>query len=219
MTMQPASLRHLTCARCGAAFTCGTGGRDGRCWCAEEAYRLPMPTEGDDCLCPRACAPTPNGSKRRRADDPIHTSRRTCVHRRTPNASAQGISLLGTWEIVEAQPAPWAEESQHASLTAAGKRLIKQVITFAPREVISQQQSARLQARRIRADRPRGRRHVSGQPARAQPDRGGAAARLQEGDSPGVDLKCRTGAYSYHFRDRNTALTALGNVIYTLKRQ
>ncbi len=52
MTMQPASLRDLTCARCGAAFTCGTGGRDGRCWCAEEAYRLPMPTEGDDCLCP-----------------------------------------------------------------------------------------------------------------------------------------------------------------------
>ena len=32
-----------------------------------------------------------------------------------PGASAQNISLLGTWEIVEAQPAPWTEESQRAT--------------------------------------------------------------------------------------------------------
>ena len=47
--------RRLTCARCGAAFDCGSGGRDGGCWCNDEAYRMPVPSEADaDCLCP-AC--------------------------------------------------------------------------------------------------------------------------------------------------------------------
>jgi hypothetical protein len=49
------TVRDLRCARCGAAFTCGTGGRDGGCWCCDEAYRVPMPaTAAQDCLCP-AC--------------------------------------------------------------------------------------------------------------------------------------------------------------------
>jgi hypothetical protein len=52
MTTSPAA-RALTCAQCGAAFTCSG---DTECWCAAEPYRLPMPeTEGaGDCLCP-AC--------------------------------------------------------------------------------------------------------------------------------------------------------------------
>jgi len=49
------SVRDLRCARCGAAFTCGEGGRNGGCWCADEDYRVPMPVSAaDDCLCP-AC--------------------------------------------------------------------------------------------------------------------------------------------------------------------
>jgi hypothetical protein len=46
--------RDLTCARCGAAFECGS--TVGKCWCAEEDFRLPMPAinSGEDCLCP-AC--------------------------------------------------------------------------------------------------------------------------------------------------------------------
>ena len=47
--------RRLTCARCGTAFDCGSGGKDGGCWCMDEADRAPMPTTADeDCLCP-AC--------------------------------------------------------------------------------------------------------------------------------------------------------------------
>jgi len=52
--MQPdvRTLRQLACARCGTTFECRLGGG---CWCAEEAFRLPMPEEaGEDCLCP-AC--------------------------------------------------------------------------------------------------------------------------------------------------------------------
>jgi len=45
-------MRSLTCARCGAAFECGSTA--GACWCAAEDFRLPMPPAGstDDCLCP-----------------------------------------------------------------------------------------------------------------------------------------------------------------------
>ena len=47
--------RRLACARCGAAFDCGSGGRDGGCWCMDEAYRMPVPSAVDaDCFCP-AC--------------------------------------------------------------------------------------------------------------------------------------------------------------------
>jgi hypothetical protein len=46
----PSSSRTLTCASCGTAFGCTL---DGACWCAEESFRLPLPTEAaQDCLCP-----------------------------------------------------------------------------------------------------------------------------------------------------------------------
>ena len=47
--------RRLACARCGTAFECGVGGRDGGCWCMDETVRMPIPESGsEDCLCP-AC--------------------------------------------------------------------------------------------------------------------------------------------------------------------
>ena len=46
-------IRRIACARCGATFDCGNGGRDGGCWCADESYRLPMPGADQDCLCPQ----------------------------------------------------------------------------------------------------------------------------------------------------------------------
>ena len=45
----PKPPRAMTCAHCGAPFSCG--GPD--CWCAAEADRLPMPTDpAATCLCP-----------------------------------------------------------------------------------------------------------------------------------------------------------------------
>jgi hypothetical protein len=40
--------RRLVCSRCGTEFTCDLSGA---CWCAEETAKLPMPAEGEDCLC------------------------------------------------------------------------------------------------------------------------------------------------------------------------
>ena len=44
-------MRSLTCARCGAAFECGSTADT--CWCAAEDFRLPMPPADstEDCLC------------------------------------------------------------------------------------------------------------------------------------------------------------------------
>jgi hypothetical protein len=42
-------LRRLACANCGAEFGCNLSGA---CWCMDQAYRLPMPSDGGDCLCP-----------------------------------------------------------------------------------------------------------------------------------------------------------------------
>jgi hypothetical protein len=49
--LEKAASRRIACCRCGSEFTCGRGGA---CWCAEETARLPMPADGEDCLC-REC--------------------------------------------------------------------------------------------------------------------------------------------------------------------
>jgi len=47
---QTAETRTLTCARCGASFGCGA--KTGACWCMDEDFRVPMPTDaGANCLC------------------------------------------------------------------------------------------------------------------------------------------------------------------------
>jgi hypothetical protein len=43
------SSRRLACASCGAEFGCNPSGP---CWCSDEAFRMPMPVDGSDCLCP-----------------------------------------------------------------------------------------------------------------------------------------------------------------------
>ncbi|WP_298110992.1 hypothetical protein [Bradyrhizobium sp.] len=49
--LESESVRQVVCSRCGAAFSCA---QSQTCWCAEETARLPMPREGEDCLC-REC--------------------------------------------------------------------------------------------------------------------------------------------------------------------
>jgi hypothetical protein len=41
--------RRLACTGCGTEFGCSLSGP---CWCMEEAFRMPMPVDGGDCLCP-----------------------------------------------------------------------------------------------------------------------------------------------------------------------
>ncbi|AXK40391.1 DUF1289 domain-containing protein [Crenobacter cavernae] len=48
--------RAKRCERCDAEFACGSGGRDGRCWCNELPQVLPLAADGGDCLCPNCLA-------------------------------------------------------------------------------------------------------------------------------------------------------------------
>jgi Cysteine-rich CWC len=41
--------RRLACSACGTEFSCGLSGD---CWCADESFRLPLPADASDCLCP-----------------------------------------------------------------------------------------------------------------------------------------------------------------------
>jgi len=54
-----------------------------------------------------------------------------------PNALAAGASILGTWQIVEAVPAPWVKPEEQAALAAAGRRMLNTEVTFAPGSVKS----------------------------------------------------------------------------------
>jgi len=51
MTNQPEmpAPRRLACSACGTEFSCNLSGG---CWCADEAFRLPLPADASDCLCP-----------------------------------------------------------------------------------------------------------------------------------------------------------------------
>jgi hypothetical protein len=40
--------RRLACSRCGTEFACDLSGA---CWCKDETARMPMPVDGEDCLC------------------------------------------------------------------------------------------------------------------------------------------------------------------------
>ena len=135
-----------------------------------------------------------------------------------PAAYAQSNPLLGTWEFVEAQPAPWVDEAKHPALAAAGKRMLKQVVTFAPNAVTSRQKW--LACKRAEYETTTYEADALFQGNLPEPNPTAHALRLgfKRGETPGVDLKCTSGVFSYHFRDKNTVMTALSNVIYTLKR-
>ena len=51
MTSRPETLspRRLACSACGTEFACNLSGG---CWCADESFRLPLPADASDCLCP-----------------------------------------------------------------------------------------------------------------------------------------------------------------------
>lgn len=136
-----------------------------------------------------------------------------------PAAPLDDDALIGDWVIVEAAPAPWADEARHAALAATGKRMLKTEITFKAGEVVSKFRPfackrARYEATSYEAD-------ALFQGNLPEPNPTAAAVRFgfQRGENPGIDLRCTGGLFSYHFRDRNTALTAFDNVIYTLKRK
>jgi len=144
----------------------------------------------------------------------------TAMAAATLQAAAADISIIGKWQIVEAQPAPWAAPGDQTALAAEGKNLLKTEVTFAAGSVISKfkpfncKSKVLYEANSIEAD-------ALFQGNLPEPNPTAAAARLgfPKGDIPGVDVHCLKAQHTFHFRDANTALININRVIYTFKRQ
>ncbi len=134
-------------------------------------------------------------------------------------ARAAEISIVGRWEIVEAAAAPWIEEGKRAALNAAGKALLKLVITFSPKDVSSRHKlftcsRVEYEATELGADAI-----FSGNLPEPNPTAAAQRLGFPRGDIPGVDVRCPNAVFGFHFRDPATAMIALDDVIYTLKRR
>jgi hypothetical protein len=138
----------------------------------------------------------------------------------TAQTAAADVSMIGKWQIVEAEPAPWAPPENQAALAAQGKSLLKTEVTFAVGSVVSKfkpfncKSKVLYEPNSIEVD-------ALFQGNLPEPNPAAAAARLgfPRGDIPGVDVRCLKAQYTFHFRDPNTALINLDRVIYTFKRQ
>jgi hypothetical protein len=136
------------------------------------------------------------------------------------DAQFDETAILGHWQIVAAAPAPWTDEAERKALTAAGKRLLKLAITFNATNMRSKFKlfDCRRRVSYEAVDLPVDTLFQGNLP---EPNPVAAASRLgfPRGDVPSVDVRCINASFTFHFRDRDTLLTALDNVIYTLKRQ
>ena len=137
-------------------------------------------------------------------------------------AIAADVSLIGTWQITDAQAAPWVSSSQQPGLTAAGKRMIGTDVVFAPGSVKSKFKPFDCKSKVLYAPNSI---EVDAlfQGNLPEPNPAAAAARLGfpkgKTEFPGVDVRCLKALYTFHFRDPNTAMINYERIIYTLTRR
>jgi len=137
-----------------------------------------------------------------------------------PDAPAADVSILGTWQFVEAVPAPWSKPEDRAALEAEGKHMLQTEVTFAKGSVKSKfklfdcKSKVIYTANSIAVD-------ALFQGNLPEPNPTAAAARLgfPKGDIPGIDVRCLKALHTFHFRDADTALININRVIYTLRRR
>ena len=134
--------------------------------------------------------------------------------------AAPGGAILGTWEFVEATPAPWTAPEQRKALEAEGKRMHQTQVTFASGSVTSKFKPFNCKRRVIYEDNSIAVDALF-QGNLPEPNPVAAATRLgfPKNDIPGVDVRCLKAMFTFHFRDPDTALININRVIYTLKRK
>ena len=130
--------------------------------------------------------------------------------------------ILGKWVIADYHLAPWSRPQDAAQLKADAKKLLKLQVTYTPKAVVARDRTiACTSAHYEKSSFPydeifQGALENLSAAARAK------AAKdlgLPAEPVPGIELGCSTGEYSYHFRDSNTVMFALSDVIYILTRQ
>lgn len=128
-------------------------------------------------------------------------------------------ALIGKWEITDAVAAPWTKQKDRASLTAEGRRLIKQEIIFRPREVVAKHAAFACKLAEYQKVDYSPDALFRGSLPEPQQEPMAQSLGLPRGDVPSVDVNCASGDMSYHFRDQNTVLVGSDDVVYTLTRR
>jgi hypothetical protein len=138
----------------------------------------------------------------------------------TGPAVAAGTAIIGTWQIVEAVPAPWSPPEQRKALEAEGKRMLNTEVTFGKDSLSSKFKPFNCKRRVLYEDNTIAPDALF-QGNLPEPNPTAEAIRLgfPKNDIPGVDVRCLKGMFTFHFRDSNTALININRVIYTLKRR
>lgn len=133
--------------------------------------------------------------------------------------AASDNGLIGKWHIVEAMPGPWVRGKERNALTAQGRKLVELEITFEAGAIASRHQGLSCKRALYQTGTYPTDALFRGSLPDGSQDRIARELGLTRADVPSVDVECAGGHFTYHFRDRNTALFAWDDVIYTLKRR
>jgi len=129
------------------------------------------------------------------------------------------FSPNGRWEVTQAAIAPWVGDKIGLVRESEVRKLLKQRITFSARAAASQYPALNCSDATYEPTRlpPAG----LFQGALPEPHQATFAKAIgfASGEIAGFDLACPDARFAFHFRDRDTLLFALDNVIYTLKRR
>ncbi|NVO16733.1 MAG: hypothetical protein HXX10_22140 [Rhodoplanes sp.] len=134
-------------------------------------------------------------------------------------AGAAENGLIGKWHITEAVPGPWVRSKERNGLTEQGRKLVETEITFEDGAIVSKHQGLACKRALYQTGTYPTDALFRGSLPDGSQDRIAREFGLNRADVPSVDVDCAGGHFTYHFRDRNTALFAYDDVIYTLKRR
>jgi hypothetical protein len=133
------------------------------------------------------------------------------------DAIAAENALFGKWQIADAAVAPWASKPRGPS--AETRKLLNLQMTFAAKTMKSNYPTLNCSdaSFEVQSDPP----DVLFQGALSEPNQASVAESMgfRRGDVPSVEVNCSSGDFPFHFRDADTVLFALNDVIYTLKRR
>jgi len=130
--------------------------------------------------------------------------------------------ILGKWVISSYRIAPWARPQDSTLLAAEAKKLLKLQITYTAKAVVAKHPTIGCKdAHYEKSSFPYDALFQGGLGEVSDDARAKVVKEVgfPPPPVPGIELDCSTGEYSYHFRDPNTVLFALNDVIYILTRQ